>query len=117
MPDLADVRRLALALPEAIEKTHFGMPGFRVQDKGFVTVTKDGTRVFLHTSAADVAAAIANDPAIYRELRRGPTLIGIDADLARVPADRLEYLITQAWRNRAPKRLAATLADPESPPG
>lgn len=111
MPELADVRRFALALPETVEKTHFGMPGFRVQDKGFVTVTKDGARVFLHTSAEDVAAAIAAAPEIYRELRRGPTLIGIDADLARIPIDRLQELITQAWRNRATKALAATLGD------
>lgn len=44
MPELANVWRFALALPETVEKTYFGMPGFRVQDKGFVTVTKDGTR-------------------------------------------------------------------------
>lgn len=111
MPDLGDVRRFALALPETIEKTHFGMPGFRVQDKGFVTVTKDGARVFLHTSAEDVAAAVAEQPSVYRELRRGSTLIGIDADLARIPIDRLQHLITKAWRNRAPKRLAVMLRD------
>ncbi|GAA3534513.1 hypothetical protein GCM10022222_17570 [Amycolatopsis ultiminotia] len=109
MPSLADVRRLALALPETVEKPHFGMPGFRVQDKGFVTVTKDGTRVFLHTSADEVASAVTDDPQTYQELRRGPTLIGIDADLARIPINRLQYLITQAWRHRATKKLAATL--------
>ncbi|MGH3436963.1 MAG: MmcQ/YjbR family DNA-binding protein [Sciscionella sp.] len=109
MPELTDVRRFALALPATIEKAHFGMPGFRVQDRGFVTVTKDGTRVFLHTSGEDVAVALADDPGTYRELRRGPTLLGIDADLARIPIHQLEHLVTQAWRHRATTKLAASL--------
>lgn len=112
MPELDDVRRFALALPATTEKPHFGMPGFRVQDKGFVTVTKDGARVFLHTSPEDVTTAIIEDPVIYRELRRGPTLLGIDADLARIPMHQLERLITQAWRHRATKKLAASLDNP-----
>jgi hypothetical protein len=31
-----DVRRIALALPEVIEKSWYGTPGYRVKDKGFL---------------------------------------------------------------------------------
>ena len=59
MATFDDVRRLALALPEVQEKPHFGMPAFRVADKGFVSVTKDHARVLLHLDPADVAAELA----------------------------------------------------------
>ena len=48
MATLDDVRRIALALPEVQEKPHFGMPAFRVADKGFVSVAKDHSRVLLY---------------------------------------------------------------------
>ncbi|MEJ0066142.1 MAG: MmcQ/YjbR family DNA-binding protein [Caulobacteraceae bacterium] len=33
-----DIRRLALALPEAVEADHHGMPSFRVRGKIFSTI-------------------------------------------------------------------------------
>ena len=36
MPTLDDVRRIALALPETIEKQSWGHASWRVKDKGFV---------------------------------------------------------------------------------
>jgi hypothetical protein len=38
MSDLAEARRLALALPEVTEQPHFDMASFRVRGKIFVTV-------------------------------------------------------------------------------
>jgi len=92
---------MALALPDVREQPHFGMPAFRVADKGFVSVTKDRSRVFLHLGAADVAAELALGHC--QQLTRGQTLIGLDADLAALDADRLARLVRCAWRHRAPK--------------
>ena len=36
-----DVRRIALSLPEVIEKSWFGTPGFRVKDKGFLRIRSE----------------------------------------------------------------------------
>ncbi len=36
-----DVRRIALSLPETIEKPWFGTPGFRVKDKGFLRIRSE----------------------------------------------------------------------------
>jgi hypothetical protein len=98
-----DVRRIALALPEVQEKPHFGMPAFRVADKGFVSVTKDHARVYLHVDPAEVAAELALGDC--RQLTRGDAVIGLDADLAALDAARLERLLHRAWRHRAPKAV------------
>jgi hypothetical protein len=37
----ADVRRIALSLPETTEKPWFGTPGFRVKDKGFLRIRSE----------------------------------------------------------------------------
>lgn len=98
-----DVRRLALGLPEVQEKPHFGMPAFRVADKGFVSVAKDHSRVLLHLGPAEVAAELALGDC--QQLTRGDTLLGLDADLAALDAVRLERLLHWAWRHRAPKAV------------
>jgi hypothetical protein len=105
MANLDDLRRIVLALPETTESTHFGMPSFRVDGRGFAGVSKDGARVLLHLPAPDAAAAIAEAPASRQELRRGATLLGLDADLSAVPVGELEVLVEAAWRHRAPKRI------------
>jgi hypothetical protein len=103
MATFDDVRRLALALPEVQEKPHFGMPAFRVADKGFVSVTKDHARLFLYLGPADVAAELALGDC--QQLTRFDTLIGLDAELAALDAERLERLLQCAWRHRAPKAV------------
>ncbi len=103
MATLDDVRRIALALPEVREKPHFGMPAFRVADKGFVSVAKDGSRLLLYLDAADVAAELALGDC--QQLTRFDVLIGLDADLGALDAARLRRLLHQAWRHRAPKAV------------
>jgi len=103
MATLDDVRRIALALPEVQEKPHFGMPAFRVADKGFVSVAKDHSRVLLYLDPAEVAAELALGDCL--RLTRFDVLIGLDADLAALDAARLERLLHSAWRHRAPKAV------------
>ena len=42
MVTLEDVRRVALSLPDTIEKPSYGTPGFRVKDKLFARVREEG---------------------------------------------------------------------------
>ncbi len=44
MTDSEDVRRIALSLPETVEKIAWGMPTFRVAGKMFVTIPDDERR-------------------------------------------------------------------------
>lgn len=104
MADLDELRRVAMALPDVTEQTHSDMPAFYVGGRGFASVSQDGARLLLHATAGRVASALEDDPAVYRELRRGEALIGIDADLAAVPADRLADLVDHAWHLRTPRK-------------
>lgn len=103
--DVDDVRRLALALPETTEGTHFRLPAFKVRDKGFAGIDRTGTRVTFALDAETAAAAVAEDPSVYELVTRLDKPIGLSADLATIPEDRLAALVEASWRHVAPKRL------------
>lgn len=111
MIELDDIRAMALALPETIEKPHFNLVGFRVRDKLFAAVTKDRGHAHVHVSAADVDETTADGRTGLEELRRGDLLLGLTVDLAMVQPDRLERLVRRAWRNKAPRKLIASLGE------
>ena len=59
-----DVRRIALELPETIEKPWYGTPGFRVKDKGFLRIRSDaeGGLVVFVEDLGEKEALLASDP-------------------------------------------------------
>src|SRR5207247_11358514 len=73
------VRRLALALPETIERSHFSRPDFRVRNKTFATLPPDGQTVVLRLAPADVDALVSAAAATFWNEWRGRLLeIGLD---------------------------------------
>src|SRR6201997_2811690 len=117
MADADDVRRLALSLPHVEEIDSDGRD-CRVGGKGFVwsyPERKPGQR---RVSRTDVAVLYVGDEAEKQALLLGEprvffTTPGYDGwplvmlRLAEVDAGRLEGLVTDAWRVRAPAPLAA----------
>jgi hypothetical protein len=108
MPTPDDFRRIALALPEAEEKSHMGHPDFRVGGKVFATLAypdeKWGMVRLMPEQQEDfmaLSAAFAPAPGAWG--RGGSTLV----KLAEVEAGLLETALAAAWRERAPKRLLA----------
>ncbi|MEM7247294.1 MAG: MmcQ/YjbR family DNA-binding protein [Acidobacteriota bacterium] len=100
-----DVRRQALALPEATEEDHHGRASYRVRSKIFATVPDDEhLNVMLDADAA--SAAIAARPAACAELWWGKRLTGVRLSLAEADPELVDDLLTEAWRQRAPKTLA-----------
>ena len=122
MADAEDVRRLALALPHVEEIDSDGFD-FRVGGKGFVwsyPERKPGQRRVIRT---DIAVLYVGDEAEKQALLLGePALFfttpGYDGwplimlRLPEVDMARLTELVTDAWRMRAPRELAADLDDP-----
>ena len=107
----AGFRRLALALPEAIESAHLGHPDFRVGGRifatlgspdahyGMVKLTHEQQALFMRV-ASDVFS-----PAKGGWGRAGSTIVL----LKRAKVATLRDAMSAAWRNVAPKRLAATI--------
>ena len=104
MISLDDVRRTALALPEATEQDHHGMGSFRVRGKIFATVPDD-THIRVMVDEAEIRAVAAADPAACRELYWGARLAAVEVDLGRVRGALLEELLSDAWARRAPRKL------------
>ena len=100
-------RRLALALPEATERSHMGHPDFRVGGKifatlgwpeggwGMVKLTLDQRDAFVGASPAGFSPV----PGGWGE--RGATRV----HLGQAPDPLVEEALAAAWRNTAPKRL------------
>lgn len=107
MSDLEGARRFALSLPGVTEEPHFDMSSFRVRGKIFVTVPPGGTRLHVFVDEPEVDACVAEDPAAFEPLRWGQRVRGLRVDLAAAPAGRVQELIEDSWRRRAPKGLVA----------
>ena len=103
----ADFRKLALAMPEAEEGSHFGNADFRVGGRIFATLSleKEGYGVLLLTQE-EQAGMVDDEPEIFSPVpggwgKRGSTRVR----LAKVNADILEGALRMAWRKKAPKHL------------
>jgi len=121
MADADDVRRLALALPGVTEIESDGFD-FRVADKGFVWSYPERRPGRPRRIRTDIAVLFVGDEAEKQALLLGEprlffTAPGYDGwplvmlRLAEVDAGRLEELVTDAWRMRAPAALLAELGD------
>jgi hypothetical protein len=122
--DADDVRRLARALPQVEEIASEGFD-FRVGGKGFVWSYPErnpGRRRVIRT---DIAVLFVGDEGEKQALLLGepelffttPAYDGwplVMLRLAEVDDERLEELVTDAWRMRAPAELADDLR-PASP--
>ena len=101
----SDVRRLALALPEASEAPHHDMTSIRVAGKIFATMPPAGDRVHIFVGADEAAAACAEYPGMVEELWWGKKLSGCRVLLAHASRPVVRELLAEAWRRKAPKQL------------
>ncbi|MEU9016630.1 MmcQ/YjbR family DNA-binding protein [Actinomadura sp. NPDC048394] len=121
MADAEDVRRLALALPHVVEIDSDGFD-FRVGGKGFVWSYPERRPGKPRVIRTDVAVLYVGDEAEKQALLLGeperffttPAYDGMPLVmlwLGEVDVDRLEELVTDAWRMRAPDALVGDLDD------
>ncbi|MDG3015705.1 MmcQ/YjbR family DNA-binding protein [Speluncibacter jeojiensis] len=116
-----DVRRIALALPEAQEGTAWGNIAWRVRKAMFVwerplhrpdlealgDAAPDGP--ILGVRVPDVGAKealIADSPGVYFTVPHFDGYPAVLVLLDEIEVDELEEVIVEAWLCRAPKRLA-----------
>src|SRR5258705_4972270 len=97
------VRRLALALPQTVESSHFAQPDFRVRNKIFATLPGVAHIVCLKTTPANLDALVAADSETFSNEWRGRWL---RVRLDRITAPMLADLLFDALSPVAPKALA-----------
>lgn len=117
MVDLETIRKQAMALPEVVEKPHFGRPAFRVRDTLFLSthLQEEPPSVIAHVSPERAAASVAAAPDLCEEVRRThggrQIFVGLRIHLDPARAGDVGLLLSEsirgAWRHRAPKRLVA----------
>ncbi|MGP0047263.1 MAG: MmcQ/YjbR family DNA-binding protein [Solirubrobacteraceae bacterium] len=107
---IEDVRRIALALPEATEQDHHGMPSFRVRNRIFATVPDD-EHVRVMAEEHQIRAAVQQDPSACREFYWGKRLACVVVTTALACRDQVEGLLQDAYLRKAPKALLDQLED------
>ena len=101
---ISEVRRAALALPEAVELDHHGIPSFRVGGRIFATLPDD-THVRVMVDERDIRAAVAAHPTACAEFWWGSRLACVVIDVGVAPRRVVAELLVDAWRRKAPRRL------------
>ncbi|WP_159717837.1 MmcQ/YjbR family DNA-binding protein [Geminicoccus flavidas] len=104
-----DVRRLALAMPEAVEGSHMGHPDFRVRNRIFAAMRpEEGVAVVKlppeHQRVLLDAEPLLFSPAPGAWGRQGWTRLR----LGGCDEATLQDALRVAWRTVAPRRLVAT---------
>ena len=122
MADAEDVRRLASALPHAVEIDSDGFD-FRVADKGFVwsyperrpgrpRVIRTDIAVLYVGDEAEKQALLLGEPELFFTTPAYDGMPLVMLRLTQVDVARLRELVIDAWRMRAPEALVGDLDDP-----
>jgi len=102
-----DVRELALGLPETVEKSSYGTPGYRVKDKLFARIHQDGVSLVLHCDRVEREAMHAAEPTKFYWTPHYDNYDAVLVGLAKVDRDELASLLELAWFFMAPPKVAA----------
>jgi hypothetical protein len=101
-----EARALALSLPEAVELDHHGRPSFRVGGKIFATLWNEG-RMNVMLDEGGILTAVESAPDASEKVWWGKRLAAVGVTLARTDRELLGELLTDAWEQKAPKRLVS----------
>ena len=99
----AQIRKLALALPEAVESSHFGVADFRVDKRIFATIHPgDKTGVLLRLDDDLASSLAASDPQTFERI--GAKGHALKVVFARVDRAQYAHLLGLAHAAILPKK-------------
>jgi hypothetical protein len=103
----ADVRKIALSLPETTEKPSYGTPGFRVKDKLFLRLRTDaeGGLVVFVADLGEKEVLLRSNPKKFFTTPHYDGYATVLVNLKAVGVKELRELITDSWRCKAPKKV------------
>jgi hypothetical protein len=105
MADQDQVRRLALAQPEAVEQPHFERTSFRVRGKIFATMRDGEGAVNLALPPELAASLLETEGAAVSAVNWGSIRGWVKVELSTARPGLLEQLIPAAWSRVAPATL------------
>ncbi|MFD3417353.1 MmcQ/YjbR family DNA-binding protein [Streptomyces decoyicus] len=106
MIDSADVRRIALSLPETVEKEAWEMPTFRVAGKMFITIPDDETSFAVRCPVHERQELIAAEPKKFWVPPHEAASAWVRVRLAELEdMDELRDILVDSWKQAAPTRL------------
>jgi hypothetical protein len=92
-------RRLALALPDAIEQDHHGRPSFRVARRIFATLW-DADHMNVMVDEPGILTAVQANPGTCAEVFWGKRLAAVRVDLRAADAELLGELLADAHEQK-----------------
>ncbi|MGV1049428.1 MAG: MmcQ/YjbR family DNA-binding protein [Solirubrobacterales bacterium] len=95
-----DVRELALALPETIEKPSYGTPGFRVRDRLFARIREAGVLVVWVESLEEKDFLIEGEPEKFFTVPHYDGYASVLVRLEAIDREELGELLAEAARIR-----------------
>ncbi|MGN6867865.1 MAG: MmcQ/YjbR family DNA-binding protein [Solirubrobacteraceae bacterium] len=95
-----EARRLALALPEAVEQDHHGRPSFRVAGRIFATLW-DPEHMNVMLDEPGILTAVAAHPDVCAEVMWGTRLAAVRVTLPDADPELLGGLLEDAWEGKA----------------
>lgn len=106
----AQVKKVALAFPGALEKPSYGRPAFFIEKKFFTRLRdEDDSLVLIVDSIDERDMLIELDPATYHITAHYKDYPAVLARIAKLDAKMLRGLLERRWRKIAPKRLVREL--------
>ena len=111
----SEVRKFALALPEAMEGGHHGTADFRVGKRLFATLGyPDDSWGMVKLTHEQQSVLVEAEPEMFRPVPGGWGKYGYtNLRLAKVDATTLKSALTMAWQNLAPKASAKRRGMPQ----
>lgn len=101
-----DVRAFALSLPETAEQFTWGMPTFRVAGKLFLTLPEAETSMAVRCPVIERDELVVAEPAKFWIAAHEAGNPWVRVRLAALDdRDEMEAIVTDSWRQAAPREL------------
>jgi hypothetical protein len=98
--ELAEVRRLAMALRGTTESPHHRYTSFRVRGRIYATAPREGGSLHLFLDDADRDRMVTLEPETYSLLRWGKRVAGLRVELPTADPVDVAALLNAAWRRK-----------------
>ncbi|MFR9797981.1 MmcQ/YjbR family DNA-binding protein [Streptomyces sp. MS06] len=106
MSEAADVRRVALSLPDTSEKLAWSMPTFRVAGKMFATLPEDETSMAVRCPREERGELVLAEPEKFWIAAHEAQFAWVRVRLAALEdEEELRDVLADSWRQAAPPRL------------